>query len=146
MNWLLKIFDDLTPHELYAILQLRNKVFAVEQNCVYPDMDDRDQPSWHLMGWQDQKLVAYTRIIPPGLVYPEPSIGRVVTSPSVRRTGIGKELMALSIRHAYALFGRQPLKIGAQCYLQHFYSSFGFRPVGDVYLEDGIEHIAMRLV
>ena len=143
ITWVLKKFDDLTPHELYAILQLRNEVFAVEQNCVYPDMDNRDQPSYHLMGWQNEKLIAFARIIPPGLIYTEPSIGRVVTSPSVRKTGIGRDLMDKSIEQTYNLYGKTPIKIGAQLYLQKFYSSLGFHQTSDVYLEDGIEHIEM---
>jgi ElaA protein len=143
MNWLLKKFDDLTPHELYAILQLRNEVFAVEQNCVYRDMDDKDQPSYHLMGLFNNKLVAYTRLIPPGIIYNEPSIGRVVTSPSIRREGLGKVLMNQSMDELYRLFGKQSIKIGAQCYLQKFYTDLGFVPCGDMYLEDGIEHIQM---
>ncbi|MBI5856070.1 MAG: GNAT family N-acetyltransferase [Sphingobacteriales bacterium] len=150
ISWVLKKFGELSVHELYAILQLRNEVFAIEQNCVYPDMDNRDQPSHHLMGWpegllkeQNKKLIAYSRIIPPGIVYPEPSIGRVVTSASVRRTGIGKELMEKSILETYKLYGKTPVKIGAQLYLQKFYSSLGFIQTSDIYLEDGIEHIEM---
>ena len=143
INWILKKFDDLSPIELYAILQLRNVVFAIEQNCVYPDMDDKDQPAYHLMGWKNDKLIAYTRIIPPGVVYPEPSIGRVVTSPSARGEGIGKQLMEQSIEQLYQLFGRTSIKIGAQLYLKKFYTDLGFIQVADVYLEDGIEHIKM---
>jgi ElaA protein len=142
-QWLLKKFEALTPFELYAILQLRNEVFVVEQNCVFQDADDKDQTSWHLMGMQDDKLVAYTRLVPPGVSYAEPSIGRVVTSPQVRGTGIGKELMQRSIDECYRLFGQQPIKIGAQYYLKQFYGSLGFAQVSEIYLEDGIEHIYM---
>jgi ElaA protein len=142
-QWLLKKFEALTPFELYAILQLRNEVFVVEQNCVFQDADDKDQASWHLMGMQDDKLVAYTRLVPPGVSYAEPSIGRVVTSPQVRGTGIGKELMQRSIDECYRLFGEQPIKIGAQYYLKQFYGSLGFAQVSEIYLEDGIEHIYM---
>jgi ElaA protein len=142
-QWLLKKFEALTPFELYAILQLRNEVFVVEQNCVFQDADDKDQASWHLMGMQDDKLVAYTRLVPPGVSYAEPSIGRVVTSPQVRGTGIGKELMQRSIDQCYRLFGEQPIKIGAQYYLKQFYGSLGFAQVSEIYLEDGIEHIYM---
>lgn len=149
MKWMLKKFDELTPHELYAILQLRNEVFAIEQNCVYPDMDNKDQPSFHLMGWRQKKegsnLVAYTRLIPPGIMYKEPSIGRVVTSASVRGTGTGRQLMVKSIEHIYTLFGKQPVKIGAQLYLRKFYSSLGFQQTSEIYLEDGIKHIEMVL-
>ena len=143
ITWLCKNFDEFSPYELYAVLQLRNEVFAVEQNCVYPDMDNKDQPSYHLMGWQGNQLIAYTRIIPPGVAYPGPSIGRVVISPSARRMGIGKELMKQSIEQAHNLYGKTPIKIGAQLYLLNFYTRLGFVPTSDIYLEDGIEHIEM---
>lgn len=145
MEWIHKKFGELTVDELYAILQLRNLVFAVEQHCVYPDLDNKDQASAHLMGWEDDTLVAYTRIIPPGIAYPEPSIGRVVTSQLVRRSGAGKELMRRSVQLCHDLYGPRPIRIGAQLYLKNFYSSLGFQPTGDIYLEDGIEHIEMLL-
>lgn len=143
IQWLLKKFEELTPHQVYAILQLRNEVFVVEQNCVFQDADDKDQNSYHLMGLDDNKLIAYTRLIPPGEIYEQPSIGRVVTSPSVRGSGVGKELMIESIAAAHELFGNNPIKIGAQLYLKKFYESLGFEQISDVYLEDGIEHIYM---
>ena len=124
-------------------MQLRNEVFVVEQNCVFQDADDKDQESYHLMGFDKSKLVAYTRIVPPGVIYPEASIGRVVTSPSVRGSGAGKILMQQSIQSVYDLFSKFPIKIGAQLYLKAFYESFGFVQSSDVYLEDGIEHIYM---
>lgn len=143
-TWTCKPFDDLTPHELYAILQLRSIVFVVEQNCVYPDMDDKDQASFHLMAWRDEKLVAYTRLLPKGVSYPGYcSIGRVVSSPAVRDEGMGRELMDRSIRQCGELFGTGPIKIGAQLYLKKFYTSLGFEQTSDTYLEDGIEHIEM---
>lgn len=142
-DWILKKFDDLSPHELYAIIKLRNEVFVVEQDCVFQDADDKDQPSFHLMGMNGSKLLAYSRIVPPGIAYKEPSIGRVVSSPSLRGTGIGKELMTQSIESLFKLFGHSPIKIGAQVYLLKFYASFGFNPSGAIYLEDGIEHITM---
>ena len=143
MEWILKKFDELTPHELYRILQLRNEVFVVEQNCVFQDADDKDQASWHLMGVDNRKLIAYTRIVPTGVSYAEPSIGRVVTSPSARGSGAGRALMKESIRAVYALFGKQPIRIGAQYYLKHFYESLGFQQVSAIYDEDGIDHIYM---
>lgn len=146
MNWSCKKFDDLTPHELYACLQLRNEVFVLEQNCIFQDADDKDQQCFHLMGWQEKKLAAYTRIVPAGICYEESSIGRVVTSPSARRKGLGRNLMYQSINTVYSLFGAGiPIKIGAQVYLKKFYESFGFRQVSDIYMEDGIEHIEMLL-
>jgi ElaA protein len=143
IQWLLKKFEELTPYQLYAILQLRNEVFVVEQNCVFQDADDKDQDSYHLMGFENGKLVAYTRIVPAGVIYEPASIGRVVTSPSVRRQGAGKILMEQSIATLYRLFGKVPIKLGAQLYLKKFYESFGFQQTSDVYLEDGIEHIYM---
>ena len=143
LHWVLKKFDELSPHELYSILQLRNEVFVVEQNCVFQDADNKDQLSYHFMAWDNEKLVGYTRIVPPGIIYKQASIGRVVTSPSIRHNGIGKELMKKSIESIHKLFGVVSIKIGAQLYLQKFYSSFGFQQTSNVYLEDGIEHIEM---
>jgi ElaA protein len=145
MIWLCKKFDDLTPHELYAILQLRNEVFVVEQNCVFQDADNKDQYCYHLMGWQQNILAAYSRIVPPDISYSESSIGRIVTSPNARGNGIGRELVKQSIEELYILFGKIPIKIGAQMYLQKFYESFGFRQTSDIYLEDDIPHIEMLL-
>ncbi len=141
--WSCKAFDILTSIELYSILQLRNEVFVVEQNCIFQDCDNIDQSSLHFMGWIKSKLVAYTRLIPPGISYEEMSIGRVVTSPSIRNNKIGIELMQRSIAEMQALYGNNPIKIGAQLYLKKFYASFGFEQVNDIYLEDGIEHIKM---
>lgn len=143
IQWVLKKFDELTAKELYSILHLRSEVFVVEQNCVYLDMDGKDESCFHLCGYQQQNLVAYTRLLPPGLAYPQSSIGRVVTSAAVRRTGAGRLLMLQSIKSVYELFGVGPIKIGAQLYLKAFYESFGFKQIGEMYFEDGIEHIAM---
>ena len=143
IKWFCKTFEGLTPHELYSILQLRNEVFVVEQNCVFQDCDDKDQGSLHFMGWRQNDLVAYSRLMPAGLAFEEVSIGRVVTSPSVRKNKVGKELMLQSIEKINELFGKVPVKIGAQLYLKHFYELQGFLQASDVYLEDGIEHIKM---
>lgn len=143
MNWILKKFEGLTPNELYAIMQLRNEVFVVEQNCVYQDADNKDPQCWHLMGWENDLLIAYTRLVPPGIAYEVPSIGRVVTSPKMRKTGLGRTLMEKSIETTGKLFGKTPIKIGAQLYLQKFYETLGFQQSGEMYMEDGIEHIEM---
>ena len=144
INWSFKKFDNRTPIELYSVLQLRNEVFVVEQNCVFQDADNKDQDSHHLMGWEDDILVAYSRIVPPGIAYDSfPSIGRVVTSPKSRRNGIGKLLMHQSIEHLQKLFGESSIKLGAQLYLKNFYESFGFLQSSDAYIEDGIPHIEM---
>ena len=140
-----KRFHQLTVDELYAILRLRSEVFVVEQNCVFLDMDNKDSYCDHLMGWKDDLLVAYSRIVPPGISYVESSIGRIVTSPMARRSGAGRELLIKSIDTLYTLHGKRPIRIGAQYYLKNFYASFGFVQKGEIYLEDGIEHIEMLL-
>ena len=107
MRWVLKTFDELKPIELYELLKLRSEVFVVEQNCIFLDMDDKDQKSFHLLGFENDNLVAYTRLVPPGIAYDEPSIGRVVTAPEVRRKGAGKLLMQKSIEQIQNLFGHR---------------------------------------
>ena len=146
VSWNCKKFDDLSPQELYNIIQLRNEVFVIEQNCVYQDADNKDPYCHHLMGLLNNKLVAYTRLLPPGLAYTEPSIGRVVTSPAARGGGIGRELMKKSIAQVHQLFGTTDIKIGAQLYLHNFYTSLGFKQTSTVYLEDNIEHVEMILL
>lgn len=143
LDWSLKTFAALSPGELYAILRLRSEVFVVEQNCVFLDQDDKDQECYHLMGTAGNFLAAYTRIVPPGVIYEEASIGRVVTSPLARGSGGGRALMEQSIKTVYEHFGEGVIKIGAQLYLKLFYASLGFVQEGEVYLEDGIEHIYM---
>jgi ElaA protein len=145
IQWLCKKFDHLNPHELYGILQLRNAVFVVEQNCVFQDADDKDQFCHHVMCIDNNKVIAYARIVPPGISYVETSIGRVVTSPLRRAEGLGKLLMEKSIEEAYKLYGKTTLKIGAQLYLKKFYESFGFAQTSEVYIEDDIPHIEMML-
>lgn len=145
MIWTCKKFEDLGVQELYSILQLRNQVFIVEQNCPYPDCDNKDLKSWHLMGIENGKLLAYSRLIPAGISYRETSIGRVVNSPAARGKGLGKELMQKSIQHIHELFQTETIRIGAQLYLQQFYSSFGFVKTGEIYMEDNIPHIEMLI-
>jgi ElaA protein len=143
IEWSLKKFEELSSRELYEILRLRSEVFVVEQNCVFLDMDDKDQFSLHLQGRIDGKLAAGVRILPPGLSYEEPSIGRVVSSPLFRRKGVGIELMKTAIQETISLYGNVPIKIGAQLYLKKFYESFGFLQCSETYLEDDIPHIKM---
>ena len=145
MEWYSRSFEELSVSELYEILTLRSEVFVVEQQCVFLDMDHKDQKSLHFMGWNGADLVAYCRILPPGVSYKEPSIGRVVSSPKYRRSGAGRIMMEKAIAITRQLFGDQPIRIGAQLYLSKFYSSLGFEAQGDVYLEDGIEHVEMVL-
>jgi ElaA protein len=143
ISWILKPFAELTPYELYSILQLRNEVFIVEQNCPYQDMDNKDLKSWHLMGIKENKLMAYSRLLAPGISYGESSIGRIVSSPSVRKTGMGKKLVEESIKQIKNLFKTDTIRIGAQLYLKTFYESYGFVQDGEIYLEDNIPHIIM---
>lgn len=143
MTWKLKHFDELTAKELYTILQLRNEVFIVEQNCPYQDLDNKDLYAFHLMGMKENKLFACARLLAPGISYSESSIGRVVSSPAARKTGMGKKLMEESILQIKNLFQTDIIRIGAQLYLKKFYESFGFIQDGDTYLEDNIPHIIM---
>jgi ElaA protein len=146
MNWTLKFFEALTVVELYELLKLRSAVFVVEQNCVFLDMDDKDQASLHLFAMENAIITAYCRIVPPHVIYLEASIGRVITNPDTRRYGLGKQLMQTAIKETRRLFPNTTIKIGAQLYLKKFYEAFGFQQSGAVYLEDGIEHIHMYLV
>ncbi len=145
VTWKVEPFDKLTTAELYDIMHLRSEVFVLEQQCLFLDLDHKDQYAHHLMGFQSNKLAAYTRLFNAGIMYQEASIGRVVTARFARNSGIGKKLMIQSIEELYILFGKQPIRIGAQLYLKRFYESFGFRQDSDMYLEDGIEHIEMLL-
>jgi ElaA protein len=143
INWVYKTFNNLTSGELYAIMQLRNEVFVVEQNCVYQDADGKDAASYHLMGWLGSSLAVYCRILPPGLAFSEASIGRVVSSPQHRKAGYGRALMTEAIKKTLEQFNTKQIMIGAQLYLKTFYESLGFKQMSDIYLEDGIEHIEM---
>lgn len=140
-------FRELSLDQLYDLMALRQAVFVVEQDCPYLDADGKDQVAHHVLAYKErEELVAYTRLLPPGISYDDyASIGRVITRNSERRTGLGRKLMTESIRRARQLFPEQPIKISAQCYLLKFYESFGFRSVGESYLEDGIPHIGMVL-
>ena len=143
IQWICKPFDIVTPHELYAILQLRSEVFVVEQNCIFQDIDGKDQQCYHLMGLVENNLVAYARLMPAGVSYNFISIGRIATSSKYRNKGAGKALLDTAIEKCNELFGRQAIKIGAQLYLKNFYESFGFIQIGEVYDEDGILHVEM---
>ncbi len=146
ISFITKSFSELNTIELYQLLQLRAEVFVVEQNCPYLDMDDKDQKSFHVLGYENGKLVACTRLVPVGVSYDkEPSIGRVVTHPSVRKSGYGKSLMEYSIKETKERFKSNAIVIGAQQYLDKFYRELGFVPEGEMYLEDNIPHITMRL-
>ena len=146
-DWQWSRFSELRPEDLYAVVRLRETVFVVEQQCPYIDADGRDPQAWHLLGWSDgqggRSLVAYARIFEPGVRYDEGSIGRVVTAPEVRGTGLGKILMAEALRRLERLAPKQSVKIAAQRRLERFYLELGFRTVSAPYEEDGIIHVDM---
>lgn len=141
--WRCVAFDALKPAELYDLLRLRTEVFVMEQNCVFQDMDGADPACHHLLGTRDGALLAYARLVPAGLKFTEASIGRVVSDPSTRGTGMGHALMREAVVQLHALWGEQPIRIGAQAHLQGFYRQHGFEPSSPIYIEDGIDHIEM---
>lgn len=147
LSWQWSRFSELSPEDLYAALQLREAVFIVEQQCPYNDADGRDPHAWHLLGWSAQRsgkdLVAYARVFEPGVRYAECSIGRVVTAPRVRGSGLGKALMAEALRRVERLAPGQAIKIAAQRRLEKFYLELGFRTISEPYEEDGIIHVDM---
>jgi ElaA protein len=146
MNFITKSFQELTITELYQILQLRSEVFVVEQDCVYQDLDFKDQKSLHVFGLKNDKIVAYTRIFKPGDYFENASIGRVVVQENERKFGFGHDVLKASIKAIKDQFHVDEITLSAQVYLKKFYESHGFKKVGDGYLEDGIPHIRMDKV
>lgn len=145
MNFQTKTFKELTTTELYQILQLRSEVFVVEQNCVYQDIDFKDQKSLHVLGYKNDEIVAYTRIFKGGDYFENASIGRVVVAIEERKFGYGHQLMKYSIEVVHQKLNTREITISAQLYLKKFYETHGFSQVGEGYLEDGIPHIRMDL-
>ena len=143
MEWTRKAYRELSADELYAILQLRQIVFVVEQNCAYLDLDGKDQRAWHLWHAAGGEVRAYLRYFAPGELFAEASLGRVITSPAARRSGLGRALVREGLARVEAQFGPCPVRIGAQAYLERFYASFGFARSGPDYDEDGIPHLPM---
>ena len=138
-----KSFSKLTTTELYAILQLRSEVFVVEQDCVYQDIDDKDQKALHVIGLKNDNIIAYTRIFKPGDYFSKASIGRVVVKKNERKYGYGHVIMKHSIDAIKENFNETSIKISAQLYLEKFYEAHNFKKIGEEYLEDGIPHIGM---
>ncbi|MBR9915151.1 MAG: GNAT family N-acetyltransferase [Algicola sp.] len=139
----IKSFGELTTHELYHLLQLRSEVFVVEQDCVYQDMDGKDQNALHILGYKEANLVAYTRVFSPGDYFENASIGRVVVRENERHHQYGNAIMKASIKAIRDAYGDGHIKISAQTYLKTFYNNLNFFEVGEPYLEDGIPHIGM---
>jgi ElaA protein len=144
IDWHFAPFGSLSPQQVHDMYRLRAAVFIVEQNCVFQDIDGADPSCSHLLGYQDGELVAYCRLLPAGVKFDEPSIGRVITAPSVRRTGMGRVLMAEAMRRAAELWPGRQIRIGAQAHLERFYNGFGFTKSSEPYDEDGILHIEME--
>jgi ElaA protein len=151
ITWRFARFEELDAREVHDILQARAAVFIVEQNCVFQDVDGADLASWHLIGRAPPRsgeggpgaVLAYCRLVPPGVKFPEASIGRVLTTAAGRRMGMGRELMSEALRRAHALWHGQPIRIGAQQHLERFYGEFGFAACSEPYDEDGIMHVEM---
>ena len=146
LHWHFKSFDQLTTDELYDLLKLRVDVFVVEQNCPYPELDNKDRhpDTRHLTGKNKAgKILAYLRILPPDLNYNHPGIGRVVVDKTQRGRHLCRKMVQKAVDFCDDRWPGQGIKIGAQAYLTDFYISLGFNPVSDVYLEDGIPHVDM---
>lgn len=148
VQWAVRSFEQLTTHDLYALLALRSQVFVVEQNCVFQDIDGHDELALHVLGFSSPagaptQLVAYARCYAPGVKMVEANIGRVVTAEAARGAGLGHELVTQALALVLKLWGQVPVRIGAQKHLSAFYQQHGFLPTGAPYMEDGIEHIEM---
>lgn len=143
LNISVKTFDELNTTELYDLLQLRSEIFVVEQDCVYQDLDGKDQNALHVIGTKNNTIVAYTRIFKAGDYLAQASIGRVAVKDSERQHGYGLDIMKASIKAIEEQFGETSIALSAQTYLKRFYNSLGFIEKGGEYLEDGIPHVMM---
>lgn len=146
IEWVCKHHTDLGKEQLYAILKLRTEVFVVEQKCPYQEVDGQDLEgdTCHLMAWQDDRLVAYLRLLDPTSQGGDVIIGRVVIAPEARGKGLGHELMEHALKQIGKYWPQTPVFLSAQAHLQGYYSRYGFAVVGEEYLEDDIPHIGMR--
>ena len=143
MKFIVKTFNELSSVEIYDILQLRSEVFVVEQDCVYQDIDNKDQKAFHIIGLKEEKIIAYARIFDSGHYFEKPSIGRIVVKETERKYKYGYKLVQESISFIDKNFKEKDILISAQTYLTKFYNSLGFIQQGEGYLEDGIPHIKM---
>lgn len=144
LTFQIKRFKELSLQELYQVLQLRSEVFVVEQNCVYQDVDGKDEKALHVLGFFESKIVAYTRLFDKGYYFDEASIGRVVVSQKFRTKKWGHELMKVSIKAVAKEFNTSEITISAQEYLKKFYEAHQFEQTSEMYLEDDIPHIQMK--
>ena len=144
LDWQIKHYRDLTINEFHDIIKLRLEAFVVEQNCIYLDLDGKDKKCYHMICRDGMgNIVATARIVPPGLIYEEAAIGRVVIYESIRKKGVGHELMNKCIKFCEVEFGACPIRISAQKHLEVYYEKYQFISTGKEYLEDGIPHVEM---
>ncbi|MDD1515071.1 GNAT family N-acetyltransferase [Priestia megaterium] len=143
MTWCIKSFQELTNDELYEILQVRTAIFVVEQKCAYLEVDGKDKLAYHVFKKENEKIIAYLRVLPKGISYQEASLGRIIVKQAQRGTGLGRELVARGIDFLENELHEKTIKIQAQSRLQTFYESFGFRPVSDIYSDEGLPHVDM---
>lgn len=141
--WHFKKFEALNPYELYQIMQLRNEVFVVEQNCVYNECDGKDPKCLHLWCTLNGEIAAYCRIVPPGVSYDEPSFGRIVSKPGYRDRKLGHQMMSFILQVIENYYNTTSVKISAQVYLEKFYEQYGFHQTSEHYLEDTLPHMEM---
>jgi ElaA protein len=143
-TFIIKQFGELSTRELFDILELRSRVFVLEQNCAYQDVDQKDLIASHVMMMEDNRIEGYARLLPSGTTYPEPSIGRVLVEKKYRGQGSGTLLMEYCISKSRELFNKNEIVISAQLYLTRFYEQLGFTAEGETYWEDDIPHVKMR--
>lgn len=143
MTWCIKSFQELTNDELYEILQVRTAIFVVEQKCAYLEVDGKDKLAYHLFKKENEKIIAYLRVLPKGISYREASLGRIIVKQAQRGTGLGRELVARGIDFLENQLHEKTIKIQAQSRLQTFYESFGFRSISDIYSDEGLPHVDM---
>ena len=146
LTFKIKRFNELSPIEIYSMLQIRSEVFVVEQNCVYQDIDGKDENAFHVLGYYQNELTAYSRLFDAGYYFEEASIGRVIVRKKFRKFNFGHELMRVSIAAIKDIFNQTAITISAQEYLKVFYESHGFIQTSETYLEDDIPHIQMKKV
>ncbi|GIC76686.1 GNAT family N-acetyltransferase [Moritella sp. F3] len=145
--WQTLPFNKLSTLQLYELIKLRVNIFVVEQTCPYPELDDKDtiDDVYHLCGSQNDEIIAYARLLPAGISYENVSLGRVATKDTARGNGLGHQLIIEALKQCEQHWPGKTIDIGAQEYLQSFYQKYGFKPISEVYMEDGIPHIDMRL-
>jgi len=144
IEWVKKKWSDISLEELYSVLRLRSEVFVVEQDCVYQDIDNKDQIAIHLLGYINKELIAYSRLFNEGDYFKETSFGRAIIKKEKRGQGYGDELVKESLKTIKNYYGNKKVKISAQAHLKTFYSKHAFIAKGKEYLEDGIPHVSME--